>query len=184
MNILQCSWQWWNVDPSSLLIAMTHFFGLRLKERIAFIWKELFLFRIAELTMLQHLRLAIVVTGSKFTPCQWVPETWNPEMWKRQMHPGPLRRPSFTVPESKHCQVAGGSFWCVFVSTQLHWPHRTIHRDSSRYWLPEHKKNWVRDELKSMIKMGVFEESHSAWCSLVVLVPKADGGWNFFFGGL
>ncbi|XP_061898861.1 uncharacterized protein LOC133646933 isoform X2 [Entelurus aequoreus] len=47
------------------------------------------------------------------------------------------------------------------------------------YRLPEHKRKVVREELKTMLELGVIEESHSAWCSPVVLVGKKDGTVRF-----
>ncbi|XP_044066818.1 uncharacterized protein LOC122882921 [Siniperca chuatsi] len=47
------------------------------------------------------------------------------------------------------------------------------------YRLPEHKRKMVQEELKAMLKMGVIEESNSAWCSPIVLVGKKDGTIRF-----
>ena len=38
------------------------------------------------------------------------------------------------------------------------------------YRLPVHKQHVVRRELATMLELGVVEESHSDWCSPVVLV--------------
>ena len=46
---------------------------------------------------------------------------------------------------------------------------------SRPYQLPEHKRKVVREELAARLEMGVIEESNSAWCSPLVLVPKKDG---------
>lgn len=43
------------------------------------------------------------------------------------------------------------------------------------YRLPEHKRQIVQRELAEMLKMGVIEESHSAWCSPLVLVVRKHG---------
>ncbi len=37
----------------------------------------------------------------------------------------------------------------------------------------------VQSELEAMLEMGVIEESHSDWASLIVLVPKTDGSVRF-----
>ncbi|XP_061920399.1 uncharacterized protein LOC133661276 [Entelurus aequoreus] len=50
---------------------------------------------------------------------------------------------------------------------------------SRPYRLPEHKRKVVREELKAMLELGVIEESHSAWCSPIVLVGKKDGSVRF-----
>lgn len=47
------------------------------------------------------------------------------------------------------------------------------------YRLPEHKRKVVQRELAAMLEMGVIEESHSAWCSPIVLVVKKDGSIRF-----
>lgn len=42
--------------------------------------------------------------------------------------------------------------------------------------LPEHKRQIVHQELQEMLRrLGAIEESHSAWCSPIVLVVKNDG---------
>ncbi|XP_026003826.1 uncharacterized protein LOC113009615 [Astatotilapia calliptera] len=50
---------------------------------------------------------------------------------------------------------------------------------SRPYRLPEHKRKIVQRELAEMLRMGVIEESHSAWCSPIVLVAKKDGSIQF-----
>ena len=50
---------------------------------------------------------------------------------------------------------------------------------SRPYRLPEHKRKVVQEEIKAMLEMGVIEESHSAWSSPIVLVPKKDGSVRF-----
>ena len=45
--------------------------------------------------------------------------------------------------------------------------------------LPIHKQEVVRRELAAMLELGVVEESHSDWCSPVVLVGKCDGSVRF-----
>ena len=47
------------------------------------------------------------------------------------------------------------------------------------YRLPAHKQEAVNRELDSMLKLGVVEESHSDWCSPIVLVAKRDGAVRF-----
>ena len=47
------------------------------------------------------------------------------------------------------------------------------------YRLPVHKQDVVRRELAAMLDLGVVEESHSDWCSPVVLVGKPDGAVRF-----
>ena len=47
------------------------------------------------------------------------------------------------------------------------------------YRLPVHKQDVVRRELATMLELGVVEESHSDWCSPVVLVGKPDGSVRF-----
>uniref|UniRef100_A0A3P8QWH1 ribonuclease H n=2 Tax=Astatotilapia calliptera TaxID=8154 RepID=A0A3P8QWH1_ASTCA len=50
---------------------------------------------------------------------------------------------------------------------------------SRPYRLPEHKRKIVQRELAEMLRMGVIEESHSAWCSPIVLVATKDGSIRF-----
>jgi len=45
--------------------------------------------------------------------------------------------------------------------------------------LPEHKIKVVLRELMVMLELGVIEESHSAWCSSIVLVVKKDRSIQF-----
>uniref|UniRef100_A0A8C5AIP4 Integrase catalytic domain-containing protein n=1 Tax=Gadus morhua TaxID=8049 RepID=A0A8C5AIP4_GADMO len=47
------------------------------------------------------------------------------------------------------------------------------------YRLPVHKQDVVRRKLAAMLELGVVEESHSDWCSPVVLVGKPDGSVRF-----
>ena len=47
------------------------------------------------------------------------------------------------------------------------------------YRIPEARRAAIRAEVASMLQMGVIEESHSAWSSPVVLVPKPDGSYRF-----
>ena len=47
------------------------------------------------------------------------------------------------------------------------------------YRLPEHKRKLVQAEIKTMLELGVIEESHSAWSSPIVLVGKPDGSIRF-----
>lgn len=39
---------------------------------------------------------------------------------------------------------------------------------SHHYMLPEHERQIVQNELAEMLKLGIVEESHSAWCSPIV----------------
>ncbi|KAJ8346401.1 hypothetical protein SKAU_G00278020 [Synaphobranchus kaupii] len=50
---------------------------------------------------------------------------------------------------------------------------------SRPYRLPEHKKKLVQAEIKTMLELGVIEESNSAWNSPIVLVGKPDGSIRF-----
>lgn len=45
---------------------------------------------------------------------------------------------------------------------------------SQPYKLHEHKRQIVQRELAAMLKLAVIDESHSAWCSPIVLVVKKD----------
>ncbi len=47
------------------------------------------------------------------------------------------------------------------------------------YRIPERLVMVLKDELDSMLSMGVIEPSHSEWCSPIVLVPKKDGTLRF-----
>ena len=47
------------------------------------------------------------------------------------------------------------------------------------YRIPEARRAVIRTEVARMLQMGVIEESHSAWSSPVVLVPKPDGTYRF-----
>ena len=47
------------------------------------------------------------------------------------------------------------------------------------YRIPEARRAAIRTEVTNMLVMGVIEESHSAWSSPVVLVPKPDGTYRF-----
>lgn len=42
------------------------------------------------------------------------------------------------------------------------------------YRVPEAPKQTFREEITKMIELGVIEESHTAWASPIVLVPKPD----------
>ena len=37
----------------------------------------------------------------------------------------------------------------------------------------------MKQKVEAMLRMGVVEESHSAWCSPIMLVPKPDGSLHF-----
>ena len=50
---------------------------------------------------------------------------------------------------------------------------------TSPYRLPIHIQDVVWRELETMLELGVVEESHSDWCSPVVLVWKPDGSVRF-----
>lgn len=47
------------------------------------------------------------------------------------------------------------------------------------YRLPEHKRKFVQEELADKLRMGVIEDSHSAWCSPIVLMVKKFGSIGF-----
>ncbi|XP_077962421.1 uncharacterized protein LOC144410313 isoform X1 [Gasterosteus aculeatus] len=47
------------------------------------------------------------------------------------------------------------------------------------YRVPEARREAIRQEVSRMLQLGVIEESHSAWSSPVVLVPKPDGSYRF-----
>ena len=47
------------------------------------------------------------------------------------------------------------------------------------YRVPEAHKETIREEVKKMLELGVIEESHSAWASPIVLVPKPDKSTRF-----
>jgi len=47
------------------------------------------------------------------------------------------------------------------------------------YRIPEARREAVRQEVKTMLKNGIIEESHSEWSSPIVLVPKPDGTIGF-----
>lgn len=47
------------------------------------------------------------------------------------------------------------------------------------YWIPEARRQAIREEVQKMLQLGVIEESHNACSSPVVLVPKPDGSWRF-----
>ena len=47
------------------------------------------------------------------------------------------------------------------------------------YRVPEARRVAIQAEVARMIQLRVIEESHSAWASPVVLVPKADGSFRF-----
>ncbi len=74
-----------------------------------------------------------------------------------------------------------------FHPAQSHGSHTAPYRNdlqevalSSPNRLPEHKKKVVQNVLKAMLELGVVEESHSDWVSLIDLVPKTDGSVYFF----
>ena len=57
-----------------------------------------------------------------------------------------------------------------------------IHHSGVRippYRVPESRRNAIRAEVERMLKLGVIEESRSAWASPIVLVPKPDRTHRF-----
>ena len=36
--------------------------------------------------------------------------------------------------------------------------------------------DWVKEEIDKLLEAGVIRESHSSWSTLIVVVPKGDGG--------
>ena len=47
------------------------------------------------------------------------------------------------------------------------------------YRVPEARRQVIREEFKRMLRLGIIEESHSAWSSPIVLVKKPDGSRQF-----
>lgn len=47
------------------------------------------------------------------------------------------------------------------------------------YPIPEAHRNIVSAELRSMLDLGIIEESSSSWSSPIVLVPKLNDTWRF-----
>ena len=47
------------------------------------------------------------------------------------------------------------------------------------YRLPPHYKQWVRDEVKELLKCGIIRPSNSPWSSPIVIVSKKDGKGGF-----
>lgn len=47
------------------------------------------------------------------------------------------------------------------------------------YRIPEARREAVKEEVRKMLKLGVIEESQSAWSSPIVMVPKPDGTVRF-----
>ncbi|XP_063070441.1 uncharacterized protein LOC134461440 [Engraulis encrasicolus] len=56
-------------------------------------------------------------------------------------------------------------------------PGRTV--TQRPYRVPEARKVAIEQEVKSMLELGVIEESKSPWASPIVLVPKPDGSVRF-----
>lgn len=52
-------------------------------------------------------------------------------------------------------------------------PGKVIHQRP--YRVPEAQREATKKEVRKMLKLGVIEESQSAWSSPIVLVPKPDG---------
>ena len=105
---------------------------------------------------------------------------WGAKIFQFRL--APLSWPSHIVPESRCCQVAA-ALRCVLPPARTQ-PNLIQHHIEMRpgvavrsrpYQLPEHKRKVVREELAARLEMGVIEESNSAWCSPLVLVPKKDG---------
>lgn len=57
-------------------------------------------------------------------------------------------------------------------------PEGTVIRNRWRL-LPQAQWEMVRREVEDMLRLGVIEPSHSAWRSLLVLVPKLDESIRF-----
>ena len=47
------------------------------------------------------------------------------------------------------------------------------------YRIPEARREAIQAEVRRLLQLGVIEESRSAWCSPVILVPKPDGTFRF-----
>ena len=47
------------------------------------------------------------------------------------------------------------------------------------YWIAEAQRKAVKQEVKVILRMGVVEESNSAWCGPIMLVPKLDSSLCF-----
>ena len=47
------------------------------------------------------------------------------------------------------------------------------------YRLPPHYKQWVRDEIKELLKCGIIRPSISPWSSPIVIIPKKNGSGGF-----
>ena len=56
-------------------------------------------------------------------------------------------------------------------------PRETVRKRPCR--IPEAGWEGMKQEVEAMLRIGVVEESHSAWCSPIVLVPKLDGSLRF-----
>ncbi|XP_073727643.1 uncharacterized protein [Misgurnus anguillicaudatus] len=47
------------------------------------------------------------------------------------------------------------------------------------YRIPEARREAIKEEVREMLRLGVIEESQSAWSSPIVMVPKPDGTIRF-----
>lgn len=56
-------------------------------------------------------------------------------------------------------------------------PGKVIHQRP--YRIPEARREAIKEEVRKMLKLGIIEESQSAWSSPTVLVPKPDGTIRF-----
>jgi hypothetical protein len=69
-------------------------------------------------------------------------------------------------------------FLTVLIEHHIHTrPGETVRKQP--YRIPEAQREAVKQEVEAMLRMGFVEESHSAWCSPIVLVPKPDGSLRF-----
>jgi hypothetical protein len=57
------------------------------------------------------------------------------------------------------------------------WPKEMVGKRP--YRIPEAQSKAVKQKVEAMLRMRVVEESHNAWCSPIVLVPKPDSSLHF-----